>query len=334
MIMNLNKILFFIMLMLSAMITLSSNNWLGMWMGLEINLMSFIPLISKNKSKKSSQAMMIYFLIQSISSILLLFSVTMSSTMFLYNELMNDSFKIMIIISIMMKTGAAPFHFWLPEMMSNISWTKCMILMTWQKTAPLFIMMNVMSSNWFIHLSVMLSVAVGSIGGLNQTSLRKIMAYSSINHLGWMMMFMSMNLMWYKYLIIYSLLIVMICSFLNTKKVYFINQLNSSSYSLMEKLMCTTLFLSIGGLPPFLGFLPKWMVIQSMMNSMMFSIMIIMMMFSLITLFYYMRMMTSFMLSYSMMNKFINNKEISKFMLFMLMFINLMLPTLMMMGFF
>nr|YP_011009645.1 NADH dehydrogenase subunit 2 [Hygia lativentris]WPV77637.1 NADH dehydrogenase subunit 2 [Hygia lativentris] len=333
MIMNSNKILFLIILVLSTIITMSSNNWLGMWMGLEINLMSFIPLISNSKSKKSSQAMMTYFLTQSIGSIMLLFSITLP-IMFSYYEFMTDLIKILILISIMIKIGAAPFHLWLPEMMTNMNWIECMILMTWQKIAPLIIMSNIMSLNWFMYLSVIMSVTVGSIGGLNQTSLRKILAYSSINHMGWMMMFMTMNLSWYKYLIIYSLLIIMICLFLNMKNVYFMNQLNSSSPSLMEKLTCFILFLSMGGLPPFMGFLSKWMVIQSMMNSSMYIIMVMMMMFSLITLFYYVRMMTSFMLSYSTMNKFVNNNMSNKLMLFMLMFTNFMLPILMTMSFF
>nr|YP_011009671.1 NADH dehydrogenase subunit 2 [Hygia opaca]WPV77663.1 NADH dehydrogenase subunit 2 [Hygia opaca] len=334
MIMNSSKFLFLVMLVMSTLITLSSNNWLGMWMGLEMNLMSFIPLISKNKNKKSSQAMMTYFLIQSIGSITLLFSITMSPIMFSYHEFMENLMKILMSISIFMKTGVAPFHFWLPEMMANMNWIMCSIMMTWQKIAPLFIMSNMPSLNWFNYFGIMMSVAVGSIGGLNQTSLRKIMAYSSINHMGWMMMFMFMNSSWYKYLIIYSLLIIMICLFLNMKNMYFINQMISSSYSLMEKLTYITLFLSMGGLPPFMGFMPKWMVIQSMMNSDMYIIMMIMMMFSLITLFYYTQLMMSFMLSYSMMNKFINNKPINKFMLFMLMFINLTLPILVAMGFF
>nr|YP_009654823.1 NADH dehydrogenase subunit 2 [Mictis tenebrosa]QCI09391.1 NADH dehydrogenase subunit 2 [Mictis tenebrosa] len=334
MILNSNKILFLTILIVSTMITLSANNWLGMWMGLEMNLMSFIPLISKSKNKKSSQAMMIYFLTQSIGSITLLFSIIMNSLIFTAPNLTNELVIIMMMISIMIKVGAAPFHFWLPEMMANLNWSECMLLMTWQKIAPLFILSNMIPNNWFLYLSVLMSAAIGSIGGLNQTSLRKILAYSSINHLSWMMMFMSMNVSWYKYLIIYSMLIVMICMLMSMKNAFFINQLVSSSPSIMEKFTYTILLLSIGGLPPFLGFLPKWMVIQSMINSGMYLLMVIMMLLSLITLFYYMRMMTAFILSYSTMNKWIINKTPNKLMLFMFMSMNLTLPVFMIIGFF
>nr|QWX95579.1 NADH-ubiquinone oxidoreductase chain 2 [Lucullia flavovittata] len=334
MILNSSKMLFLSIMIISTMITISSNNWLGMWMGLEMNLMAFIPLISESKDKKSSQAMMIYFLTQSIGSIVLLMSVTINSLMFIIPLLTNDLAMIMIMISIMIKVGAAPFHFWFPEMMANLNWTKCLILMTWQKIAPLVILSNITPNNWFLYLAVILSALAGSIGGLNQTSLRKIMAYSSINHLSWMMMFMSMNASWYKYLIIYSLLVTMICLLMNSMNVLFINQAILSSPSMMEKMTLTISMLSIGGLPPFLGFLPKWMVIQSMINSELYMVLIIMVLTSLLTLFYYLRLTTAFVLMFSMGNKWIIYKSPSKLLLMSILMINLTLPVFMFIGFF
>nr|UPL65689.1 NADH dehydrogenase subunit 2 [Sinodasynus sp.] len=325
--MNMTKVLFLMILILSTSITLSSNNWLGMWMGLEINLMAFIPLISKNKNKKSSQGMMIYFMTQSIGSITMLFSMLMNPLMFMeYPMSMNEVMTILMMISIMIKIGAAPFHFWLPEMMSNLNWLENMLLMTWQKMAPLTILSQICPNNWFLYSSVMLSTMIGAVGGLNQTSLRKIMAYSSINHLSWMMMFMSMNNSWYKYFIIYSILVIMICLMMNSKNVYFINQLMTSSPSLMEKFTITFLFLSMGGLPPFLGFLPKWMVIQMMINSGLMLLMLIMLLFSLLTLFYYMRFMISYFMSYSMINKWMKYKSVNNIMMYLFSLINLILP--------
>nr|YP_010430485.1 NADH dehydrogenase subunit 2 [Notobitus montanus]USS57982.1 NADH dehydrogenase subunit 2 [Notobitus montanus] len=331
--MNKNKILFLMMMIVSTMLIISANNWLGMWMGMEMNLMSFIPLISKSKNKKTSQAMMIYFLSQSLGSIILIFSVLINPLLFTSINLIDETTKILIMISIMIKVGAAPFHLWLPEMMANLGWMECLLLMTWQKIGPLVVLSNIIPNNWFLYLSVMASAFAGSIGGLNQTSLRKIMAYSSINHLGWMMMFMSMNINWYKYLIIYSMLLVMICLFFKKKNVFFMNQLSSSSPSLLEKFNYTVLFLSIGGLPPFLGFLPKWMVLQSMINSELYMIMILMMLLSLITLFYYIRLMTAYILNYSTMNKWNIHKEPNKMMMFLSLLINLMLPIFMIIGF-
>nr|QWX95555.1 NADH-ubiquinone oxidoreductase chain 2 [Cebrenis supina] len=332
--MNLTKGLFLMILIISTIITVSANNWLGMWMGLEMNLMAFIPLISKSKDKKSSQAMMIYFLTQSIGSITLLFSIMINSLMFMSPLMINELTKMMIMVGIMIKVGAAPFHFWLPEVMANLSWTKCMILMTWQKIAPLTILSNIILNNWFLYVVIIMSAIVGGVGGLNQTSLRKILAYSSINHLGWMMMFMSTNSSWYKYLFIYSILVIMICSLMKKNNSLFINQMISSSPSLMEKLTFTIALLSIGGLPPFLGFLPKWMVIQSMINSEMYLLLTLMMLCSLLTLFYYLRIMTAYILSYSAINKWMSTPMPKNFMLFSFLLINLTLPVFMITGFF
>nr|UPL65663.1 NADH dehydrogenase subunit 2 [Helcomeria spinosa] len=330
---NSSKLLFSYILFASTIITLSSSNWLGMWMGLEMNLMSFIPLISKNKDKKSSQAMIIYFLTQSIGSMLFIFSIFINHLIFMLPNELNEMMNMMIMVSMMIKVGAAPFHFWLPEMMANLDWMKCILLMTWQKVAPLSIMYNLMPNNWFFYLSILLSSMIGGLGGLNQTSLRKIFAYSSINHLSWMMMFMSFSASWPKYLIIYSIMVIMICSFFSMKKIYFINQLNSSTPSITEKFTCISLMLSMGGLPPFLGFFPKWMVIQSMINSEMFLIILLMMMFSLLTLFYYLRIMINYTMFFSTMNKINQNNNYYNMKTYYILIINFMMPALLTMNF-
>nr|UPL65792.1 NADH dehydrogenase subunit 2 [Megalotomus sp.] len=322
---NYSKLIFLMMLILSSLMILSADNWLSMWMGLEINLMSFIPLISKTKNKSSSQAIMIYFLTQSIGSVILLFSVLMNPLFFL-NMTLNELIKSLMYISIMIKVGMAPFHLWLPEMLSNLSWLEVSILLTWQKVGPLSILNNMNPNLWFIYLSVIMSTMIGAIGGLNQTSLRKILAYSSINHLGWMVMFMSMSTSWYKYLIIYSMLIILFCIILSENNFYFINQVNSNSYSMMEKYSFHIMLLSIGGLPPFIGFLPKWMVIQMMIKTNLYFIMLLMMLFSLITLFYYLRLITSMILLYSSMNKWNNYSKMNNLYMFIIYLINMLLP--------
>nr|YP_010311866.1 NADH dehydrogenase subunit 2 [Grypocephalus pallipectus]UNA71174.1 NADH dehydrogenase subunit 2 [Grypocephalus pallipectus]UPL65766.1 NADH dehydrogenase subunit 2 [Grypocephalus pallipectus] len=334
MMLNSSKMLFIMMMISGTLITLSSSNWLGMWMGMEINLMSFIPLISKSKNKNSSQAMMTYFLAQSIGSMILLFSVIMNPMFMFMIEVQNNWIKDLIMLSLVIKLGAAPFHWWLPSMMSNLNWTECFIMMTWQKLAPLMVMSNLLPKSTLLYSIVIMSGLIGSVGGLNQTSLRKMLAYSSINHLGWMLMFLSMSTLWYKYLILYSILMMLICYMLNYKNAYFLNQLMTNSPSMMEKYAFIMMMLSIGGLPPFLGFLPKWMTIQSMINSSMFGLITIMMLMSLMTLFYYLRMMIPYILFYSTMNKWMKFKEINKMFLYMTFSINLLLPIFTTLSFF
>nr|YP_009306190.1 NADH dehydrogenase subunit 2 [Panaorus albomaculatus]AOP18547.1 NADH dehydrogenase subunit 2 [Panaorus albomaculatus] len=317
--MNTSKMMFFTIVIISTLIVINSSNWLSMWMGLEINLMTFIPMISENNNKKISQSMMIYFLIQSIGSMILMFSLLLSTFVSVSPTLSSN--MMILNMSLLLKLGAAPFHNWLPEMFNNMNWYKMFMLMTWQKVAPIYMLSN-MKLTMIIPLSIMLSSIIGAIGGLNLTSLRKIMAYSSINHLSWILFMMFNQTQWFKYLFIYSIMMLLMMIFLNKYNSFNINQLMSKMPSFTEKLTFSTMLLSMGGMPPFLGFLPKWMAIQSNIN-LLFMLMPMIMM-SMITLFYYMRMISAMMLLYSATNKWFKtyNYNINY------MYMNLLMPLL------
>nr|YP_010883248.1 NADH dehydrogenase subunit 2 [Pylorgus porrectus]WIF28473.1 NADH dehydrogenase subunit 2 [Pylorgus porrectus] len=317
--MNLNKLTFMIIMMMSTVMTLSSSSWLGMWMGLEMNLMSFIPLMYNQNNLKSSQAMMIYFLTQSISSMIMLFS--MISIMMMSSTLIKEMAKISIMISIMIKIGMPPFHSWMPEVMGALAWMPIFMLSTWQKMGPLFILSTVISSPT-IYLFIISGSLISAIGGINVTSTRKIMAYSSMSHLSWMSMLMTTSMNWYKYMMMYSMMMSMMCYNFHNYNFYFMNQINSK-IPIMGKMSMSIMLLSLGGMPPMLGFLPKWMVIQTMLYNNMYLLMMFMLLMSLITLFYYMRLISSLMLSFSSTSKMINTKNNYTTLTMM---INLMLP--------
>nr|YP_002735057.1 NADH dehydrogenase subunit 2 [Phaenacantha marcida]ABZ02086.1 NADH dehydrogenase subunit 2 [Phaenacantha marcida] len=322
MFMTKSKMWFFIMLMTSTLIILSSKNWMSMWMGLEFNLLSFIGLISATKNKMKSQAIMMYFLTQSMSSMILIFSL-MINYFLMSTIMMSPIFKSIMIIGLLIKVGAAPFHMWVPEIMFKLKWMEATILMTWQKLGPLFMTSALCQNNWMMSVSIILSSMMGAIGGLNTTSLKKIMAYSSISNMGWMLMLIAQQGNWYLYWIVYSVIVATINNIFNKWNSLFINQMTMNTPSLSSKFIIAMSVLSMGGLPPFLGFLPKWMVIQSMIYNGSFIIMLLMIMMSLITLIYYMRMISSALMLYSPMIKWMY-KTPSK--MTHLMFINTMLP--------
>nr|UUA64941.1 NADH dehydrogenase subunit 2 [Leguminivora glycinivorella] len=284
---NSNKMFFLFILFFSTLISISSNSWFGCWIGLEINLLSFIPLISNSKNLFSSEASLKYFLIQSIASINFLFVILMK--MFFMNLEMNNIMTIMMNSTLLMKMGSAPFHFWFPNVMEGLSWLNCFILMTWQKISPM-ILLSYYFNNKFLMIILILNVIIGAIGGLNQTSLRKLMAFSSINNLGWMLssIMISENL-WFFYFCFYSFLNSMLCMLFFMFNVYFINQLFIINLNNMIKMSLMINFLSLGGLPPFIGFLPKWMVINFMLKNNFFILTFIFVMMSLIMLLYYIR---------------------------------------------
>nr|YP_010725866.1 NADH dehydrogenase subunit 2 [Nihonogomphus semanticus]WDY83468.1 NADH dehydrogenase subunit 2 [Nihonogomphus semanticus] len=286
---NISSLLFLMSLMTGTLISISSSTWIGTWMGLEMNLLSFIPLMSKNKTPYENESSMKYFLVQAIASILFLLSILLASMMdFDYTEYMNY----LMSSALLMKMGAAPFHFWFPGVMEGLNWMNCLILMTWQKIAPFIILSYKLNMSMFFIAIIILCVSVGSIGGLNQISLRKLMAYSSISHLGWMIsaMLISTNY-WIMYFIIYVLLNTAVTYIFNNQSLFQLSQTYYNNSNTMIKFSMFISMLSLGGLPPFLGFLPKWIVIQNMVTSNYILLVLIMVMTTLITLYFYLRVM-------------------------------------------
>nr|UAT98027.1 NADH dehydrogenase subunit 2 [Ambulyx japonica] len=301
---NSNKMFFLFILFFSTMISISANSWFGCWIGLEINLLSFIPLISNSNNLLSSEASLKYFLTQSIASMNFLFSILIKMNL-MKNFEMNNFISIMINSSLLMKMGSAPFHFWFPNISEGLSWFNNFILMTWQKITPMILLSYYFNVN-FLYYIIMLNVMIGAIGGINQTSLRKMMAFSSINNLGWMMfsIMISENL-WMFYFFMYSFLISIMFFLFFILNMFFINQLFINNMNFMIKLNLLINFLSLGGLPPFIGFLPKWIIINFLMINKLYFLTLIMVMSSLITIYFYIRIIySSFLFNYIKMKWF------------------------------
>nr|YP_002650705.1 NADH dehydrogenase subunit 2 [Macrobrachium lanchesteri]ACN65745.1 NADH dehydrogenase subunit 2 [Macrobrachium lanchesteri] len=282
---NPSTMLFFSTLITGAVIAISSSSWFISWVGLELNLLSFIPLIFSKQNTFSSEAALKYFLIQAMGSAVLLAS---ASTLLI----MTFTSKMIILCALLLKMGAAPLHFWLPPIMQGISWPQCIILMTIQKIAPMAMITYILcpSTLTIITNASIMSAILGGIGGLNQTLLRKIMAYSSISHMGWMLAAISLNTsIWANYLLIYSIISASLAIMMNQNQIYHIKQLMSLSYSQMSKISVFLSLFSLGGLPPFLGFLPKLSVIKELTMQTSILWVSFLTMSALITLFFYTR---------------------------------------------
>nr|ASY98496.1 NADH dehydrogenase subunit 2 [Acromantis hesione] len=291
---NSMKILFLSTLISGVLISLCANSWMGAWMGLEINLLSFIPLLSSNKNMLSTESSLKYFLIQAIASSALLFLILLKTSnleMFYFTK--NWSWNNLIMIPLLMKIACAPLHWWLPSVVEGLSWMNCFMILSVQKIAPLVMISYMITNNYFIQFMIIFSAFVGAIGGLNQISLRKILSFSSINHIGWMLttMILGSNL-WFMYFIIYTANIITVISMTTTFSLSYISQTFNSLNN--KKIIKFTLFMalfSLGGLPPFLGFFPKWIAIQFMAQNLMIFTPTILILSSLLTLYYYMRIM-------------------------------------------
>nr|URX54006.1 NADH dehydrogenase subunit 2 [Glyptotermes sp. 14 AB-2022a] len=287
---NPTKILLSTTLIGGILISISSNSWLGAWMGLEINLMSFIPLMSTQENIYTTEASLKYFLVQALASSSLMFFVMMKALM---NQMIvsGSLHSYAIMTPLLLKMGAAPLHWWFPSVMEGMSWTNCLLMMTVQKTAPMMLISYSMNTTSMTLSIILMSVVVGSIGGMNQTSLRKILTYSSINHTGWMLAAMlGGSNMWLMYFAAYSLLTSTVTFIAKSYNISFVNQTMMVNKKAETKFTLFMTLLSLGGLPPFIGFLPKWMVIQLMIMNKLSLIVAVMVVMSLTTLYYYLRM--------------------------------------------
>nr|BCD33831.1 NADH dehydrogenase subunit 2 [Geothelphusa iheya] len=299
--------LFFSSLIMGIFLSISSPSWFGIWIGLELNMLSFIPLISIKMNSYFSESALKYFLIQALGS-----------TLFILSTCMLLSFPQMspplLLTSLFLKLGSAPFHFWFPQVMSGLIWPQAIILMTLQKIPPM-ILISYLSMNsgliQIISLSAILSAIIGALGGLNTTQLRKIMAFSSINHMSWMLISISISEMfWTMYFIFYSIISSSIMILFNSLQTFTLsdlmklNQINS-----LHSLLIPFNLLSLGGLPPLAGFIPKWLLIQLLINNKFYFSLIFLLSSALITLYFYLRitifflmMNNPFMIIYSKLN--------------------------------
>nr|UXW93477.1 NADH dehydrogenase subunit 2 [Runaria sp. 'striata'] len=292
------KFMFYFMLIFSTIMAISSNSWMSMWMSLEINMMSFIPLMLNKSMRFSSNTMIKYFLTQASSSSLLIISLMLLKANYFSPQYMNS----LMTLSLLVKLGASPFHWWMPSLIYEMSWLNCFIMLTWQKIIPLY-MINMMEyKSILINTCASLSALMGSMAGLNQSSLKLIMAYSSITHTGWMLHIMLINKkMLMMYLITYTMLTLTITMICKTTSLLYLNQMfTMNNKNILLKMMMMMSFLSLSGLPPLVGFMPKIFTLILMNNNNMILEPLVLMASTLISLKFYMNpMISALMLNYN-----------------------------------
>nr|YP_004425034.1 NADH dehydrogenase subunit 2 [Utterbackia imbecillis]ADL62625.1 NADH dehydrogenase subunit 2 [Utterbackia imbecillis] len=317
-----SKLLFMFLLISSTYLVASSSNWLTTWMGLEVNMLSYIPLIFMKESTSESEAAVKYLIPQSLGSAIFISSAIIS--MYLNN------LQILMLIAMCLKLGVAPFHYWFPPVMLTLQLMPAFILLTWQKIAPIL----AISSFNPLLIKMIMPIAVisslwGGIGGINQTDIRSLLTYSSIAHTGWMLASIYSN---------YSILASYLLSYiLINMSIYFLlyKEDNKSCKQLFspkepsKTFMLSISILSLGGLPPLVGFIMKLLVL--MFTSAKMAIILGLIMGALISLFYYLSLTFSTLLSFSKMH-LTKYKTISKNL--MMFFLIQILPLILILFFF
>nr|AAZ16118.1 NADH dehydrogenase subunit 2 [Eurycea wilderae] len=279
-----------------TVVTFISNHWFLAWVGLELNTLAMIPLMSKTHHPRAAEAATKYFLMQAAASALLLFATTLNAWHtgeWTISYMQNSASTLMLTIALMIKLAVAPFHMWLPDVVQGLDLMTCLILLTWQKLAPMTLLIQIGSELNPMLLTTfgVLSIILGGWGGLNQPQIRKIMAYSSIAHLGWMTVVLTyfpqltiLNLL--LYLLMTTTMFLMSLNLTSTN----INKMAASwtKYSSLTPAMMIIL-MSLGGLPPTSGFMPKWLILEELVKQDLTLIATIMAVSALLSLFFYLR---------------------------------------------
>nr|YP_010952944.1 NADH dehydrogenase subunit 2 [Empoascanara circumscripta]WMQ52387.1 NADH dehydrogenase subunit 2 [Empoascanara circumscripta] len=277
--MNYSKVFFLSFMIVGVMICLCSNNWLLIWAGLELSLITLLPLM-QNNLMITSESMMKYFLVQSISSGLLIFGLMILLTNIKPNYLI-------VTLSILMKMGVAPFHSWLISVVEPIQSLPLILMLTVSKISPLMILSFMQVS---ISIIILITLITGSIMGLNQSAVKKLIAYSSIFNMGLITMAIKNNFIWSFYLMMYSILIIMLVWMMSKLNSIYTNQIIINEQMTENKYALWMNLLSLGGMPPLMGFTIKLVIIEFSISKMMILNLIVMIVMSTLVMFFYMRM--------------------------------------------
>ena len=297
-----------ILVFLGSIILIISDNLITIYLGLELQTFSTFILIAKNRlSIKSSEAGLKYFILGALSSgfyllgltILLLtgFSLDIKDILLFSNNYLSLISISLFTLSFCFKLSLFPLHFWIPDIYEGSSWDIISLISTLPKISVISVITQLLISTGMLIGFSILSIIIGTIGSLNQTKFKRLLGYSGISHMGFILLgfsllnkqgFMVSNI----YLLVYmltmiSLLILVIRLNFNTK---YIIELGSIKF--INKIFAVTLsllILSIAGIPPLSGFISKWLLLQSTIDIYYNIVSFVIILFSAIGAGYYLR---------------------------------------------
>lgn len=255
-------------------LTFLGTHWLLAWIGVEISTIAIIPLIADNYHPRSTEAIIKYFIIQSVSATMLIFATVINSAIdpqWGVHQITHPLAAVIILLALGIKVGLAPCHIWLPEILQGLKLSAGVILSTWQKLAPFALILQIahIAPHNSLFAAGVLSTLIAGWAGINQTQIRKILAYSSTAHLGWTIIVLHFipNL---SALVLGVYIFSTLTAFLTLIETSSTKISDLSQAWLKKSLVVIVVFsltlLSLAGLPPLSGFLPKWLVLEEMIK--------------------------------------------------------------------
>jgi len=311
--------------LLGVMLLISANSLITVYLGLELTSLSSYALVAFDRgSKRGSEAAMKYFVLGSLASGLLLYGMSMiyGATGSLELQTISRAVStggshdillalglVFMVAGIAFKLGAAPFHMWVPDVYQGAPAAVTLFISTVPKLAAFAMAyrllhsgMGALHADWqqMLVLLAVMSIMVGNLAAIMQTNIKRMLAYSTISHMGFMLLGLLPGSAYgfgasMFYVIVYALMsaagfgMVILLSDkgveaeeLNDFKG--LNQRNPWYAAVMAMVM-----LSMAGIPPFVGFFAKWLVIKAAIDAGLLWLAILAVVFSVIGAFYYLR---------------------------------------------
>nr|YP_009353832.1 NADH dehydrogenase subunit 2 [Euciroa cf. queenslandica STW-2017]AQZ26122.1 NADH dehydrogenase subunit 2 [Euciroa cf. queenslandica STW-2017] len=282
---NFTSAIFFIVAVIGVVVSITSNTWVGVWVGMEMNMLGVLPMFMGAYSTVEVEASIKYYIVQVTGSLLLVLGIFMMGGTSL--DTMCALYSPLLVVGIMIKLGMFPFHFWVPSVMSGISWMGASMLSTIQKVAPLMMCSFFMIDNASVMVLIGgINSIVGGIGGLNQTQFRPLMGYSSIVHSGWALAAMAAG--WTPfvvYFLFYSIVVLSVFMIISYYKVTSFAPVTSMFNNRGFMSIFSILLLMLAGFPPFLVFFGKVFVMMGLVSTP--ELLIMLLSGSLVSLYYY-----------------------------------------------
>lgn len=273
---------------LGVIISVTRLSVLGLWVGAEINFLGAVCFI-RGVRVKERESVIKYFIVQVLGSCFIILG---------FLIIVNYSFvlivKLIVLIGALIKLGVFPFHFWVPSVMSGLCWSSCFVVSVVQKFIPLWVVSNLLlRSNELRILEILSSITcvVGCLGGLGVLRYRVLLAYSSLVHLGFLLILSCIDSSSFLiYISFYFLLnACLIRSFWKLRVFSFIDTIKENKNNFVVEIWWTSLyFFSLSGLPPFSGCVLKVFFVLRSWNFIMVGC-VLCILSSVISLYFYLR---------------------------------------------